>query len=131
MNTAEQAAKEINDTALLTIKPSKIHGVGVFALQAIKAGTILQCSTSGYYQVRYEGVNVLNLLYPSVREVIEQRHSCRSSFGHPNNDAQYQAFMNHSTTPNSTGRVALCDIAEGEEITENYAHIGAPVPVSC
>ena len=42
-----------------------------------------------------------------------------SSFQHPN-EVWLVSFMNHSDTPNSNGETALRDIAEGEEVTEDY-----------
>lgn len=39
----------------------------------------------------------------------------------PNAEVILQSFMNHSTDPNTNGRITIRDIKKGEELTEDYS----------
>ena len=113
--------EEINATVLATIKPSPIHGVGVFAVQDIKKGAkmYIKWSRMGFLQT------TLSKLKPEVRKIIEQRWPPVIDgypFIHPHEDANHISFMNHSNDPNYDDKndVALKDIPKGTEILESY-----------
>ena len=113
--------EDINKTVLATIRPSKVEGVGVFAIQDIKNGErmYLRWNPMGMLQT------TLSKLKPEVRKIIEQRWPIVKDgypFIHPHEDANYISFMNHSNDPNYDDKndVALKDIRRGEEITEDY-----------
>ena len=113
--------EEINATVLATIAPSKIHGVGVFALQDIKKGQkmYIRWVPMGMLQT------TMSKLKPEVRKIIEQRWPIVKNgypFIHPHEDANHLSFMNHSNDPNYNDKsdTALKDICRGEEITETY-----------
>ena len=109
---------------LSRIAPSKIHGVGVFALRDIPKGTKLNADMmSKLYTLPIE---FFTHLRPEVQKIIIERWPNvynGSRFIYP--DTRIQAFMNHSEKPNysATNDVTLGDIKVGEEITENYKDI--------
>ena len=113
--------EQINETVLATIRPSSIHGVGVFALRDLKKGQklYLRWNPMGFIQTTFSKLN------PEVRKIIEQRWPpVRDGypFKHPHEDANHISFMNFSKTPNYDDRndVALMDIPKGTEILESY-----------
>ena len=113
--------EEINATVLATIKPSPIHGVGVFAVQDIKKGAkmYIKWNRMGFLQT------TLSQLKPEVRRIIEQRWPIVRDgypFIHPHEDANHLSFMNHSNDPNFDDKndIALKDIPKGTEILESY-----------
>lgn len=116
-------AKELNSEVWLTLAASTIHGIGVFALRDIPCGTVMQQSVSRRWYSR----EVLPHIAPEIQISARQRNSMGSGFVHPNADATYQAWMNHSDTPNSTGRHALIDIKKGEEVTEDYRRFNGEI----
>ena len=114
-------AEEINKTVLATIRPSKIAGVGVFAVQDIKKGqkVFIRWQPMGLIQT------TLSKLLPDIRKIIEGRWPPARDgypFIHPHEDANLLSFMNHSSDANYDDKndIALRDIKKGEEITENY-----------
>lgn len=113
--------EQINATVMAVIAPSKIHGVGVFALRFIKKGEkmYLRWNPMGFLQT------TLSKLRPEVRQVIVQRWPPVKDgypFIHPHEDANLLSFMNHSGDPNYDDKndTAIRDIRRGEEITEDY-----------
>ncbi len=122
MNIKKQIA-ELNNEVRCTLKPSKIHGVGVFTLRDIKKGERLYVSPSSsehrWYNIPFESLEALR---PEIRSLILERWPLilhGASFDGPNN-IRLMSFMNHSDKPNSKYDLALRDISEGEEITEDY-----------
>lgn len=102
--------------------PSAIHGCGLFAVEAITRGTRIWKFTRGLDIALT--VEQMQSLSPAVRDQIlayaylDVRTATYVLCG---DDAR---FINHSTTPNIDATQnschALCDIAPGEELTENY-----------
>ncbi len=124
----------LNREVRCTIRPSPVHGIGVFALRDVKKGEKLYCETiskPAWLTIPYERFNEIR---PEVRELILQRWPRVATekdpffygFMSPNEDQRLLSFMNHSSTPNYgptakyTGDRALRDIQTGEEITEDY-----------
>ena len=111
----------LNGTVWATIRPSKIHGVGVFASRDIKKGQVMSLSGGSGEWIRTD----LKEVVPEVRKLILQRWPIEKD-GHPylspNDDALLISFVNHSREPNYNKwtDVALCDIKSNEEITEDY-----------
>ena len=117
----EEQIKELNDEVRCTLRPSKIHGVGVFALRDIKKGERLFTSSPGYrrYDLSFQN---LDRLRPEVKQIILERWPTilqGEPFESPNNTS-LMSFMNHSDTPNSKHDIALEDIYKGVEVTEDY-----------
>ncbi len=112
------------------VADSPIHGLGVFAVEPIPAGTTVWALDP--LLDRVFPVGALDAYPPHIREYLE--HYCEYF---PETDelvlsGDGDRFTNHSDTPNTAvaGRnapnaqvVALRDIAEGEEITCSYAVI--------
>lgn len=107
------------------LAPSKIDGIGVFAIRDIKEGEKLYLGATPHpFTVSYKKLQ--NNLPAYIHDTIVQRWPLvkkGSSFPYP--DAVYVAYMNHSDKPNydAVNDVALKDIAKGEEITEDYKKI--------
>ena len=115
-------AKELNDTCLVTLKPSKINGIGVFALQNIRKGQRLCPVMEKTYIIDKEEIP---LIKKDILNIILDRGNITGEYSgpyiiHPNNDASYISFMNHSKNPNSDGYCATKNIKRGQEITEEY-----------
>lgn len=116
--------KELNDQVKCTVRPSSVHGVGVFAIRDIKKGEKLYCQgnpNTRWYAIPYD---LFDQLHPDVRELIEQRWPKvkeGSLFQSPNDDARLQSFMNHGgEDSNYLNDIALRDIAKGDEVLEDY-----------
>lgn len=121
--------EKMNEEVWCRLAPSPLHGIGVFAIRDIPAGTTLFFAAADGYAIGHYG---LDILHPAVRSLVLDRHpfdtmSAVQIVHHPNRDARLQAFMNHSRTPNTDGHVALEDIQEGEELTENYRKLMYPL----
>ncbi len=120
----------LNNSVYCRLAPSKIHGIGVFAIRDIPMGTYLTLARdfripSGYF----------HLILPEIQELILDRMVFRLSetlfwFQSPNKDANLVAFMNHSDDPNSNGNYAIRDIKKGEEVTEDFRRFGSLHPIS-
>ena len=75
---------ELNDECVCVLAPSKIHGIGVFALRDVKKGDKLHCifDPRQIYEIPYDRFNEIR---PEIREiilgrypgVIRARSSCR------------------------------------------------------
>ena len=122
--TDDDAIAILNGLVKIRIAPSKIHGVGVFAMRDIEKGTKLYATMfPQVYKIPYEE---MKRLFPEVRQLLLERWPQivnGSSFMWP--DTNSQAYMNHSDTPNYSAQddVTLEDIYKGDEITEDYRKI--------
>lgn len=102
------------------LKPSLIHGVGVFATHPIRSGTRLRLfARSEKTRVIPRGSKYDNF-YDQYGVEVEGGFACPEDFGR----MSVGWYLNHSDTPNAVHRqyvyYALCDIDDGEEITINY-----------
>lgn len=119
-----EQAKELNTYVLTKIAPSKIHGVGVFALQDIAMGDTLYADMmTKVFTLPYKDFDNVK---PQVKQMILERWPQivnGSAFMYP--DTRVQAFMNHSDDANydAINDVMLIDVKAGEEITEDYRKI--------
>lgn len=117
--------ENLNKTVWCTLAPSKIHGVGVFAIRDIPKGTIITDHTNETLDniVTYElTAEEFQQIHPAIQALILDRTIFEDiiRFTSPNTDAVLRSFMNHSFTPNTDGVQALTDIKQGEELTENF-----------
>lgn len=111
------------------VKPSHIHGLGIFARERIPKGVLVSAWTRGVDQE--VGTDTIDRLPPCFRQFVET-YGWRVG---PNlwrftvDDAR---FTNHSFAPSlewrgrggadgEGGSYAARDIKAGEELTENYA----------
>ncbi|MEI8206680.1 MAG: SET domain-containing protein [Kiritimatiellales bacterium] len=108
---------------------SKIHGFGLIAHEFIPKETVVWRLVSGFDIVLSD--EYLRELPPTVQEQV-----MHYSFFHPDLkrhvlSADDDRFTNHSDTANvqffGDHAIAVRDIDEGEEITDNYAEFGKPV----
>ena len=109
------------------LKPSKIHGVGVFAIRNIKKGTDL--FPYGYREkILWIDKKQISGLRGEVRELYDYLAiSMGDKLGLPVNFSQIIIpwYMNHSFKPNAFvdqdyRAIAARNIKKGEEITLNY-----------
>ena len=127
MNYDRQMGKqvqELNSYVLTKIQPSKIHGVGVFALRDIPKD--MKVNADMMFRMYTLPLEYFDKLYPEVSELLLERWPQivnGSRFIYP--DTKIQAFMNHSDKPNydATSDITLKKIKKGEEITEDYRQI--------
>jgi len=113
--------EELNATVWATLAPSKIHGIGVFAMRDVPRGQVIGAfSTKRFCIIESDFDKIL----PVIQELILDRTvfeaSCFLKFDAPNAQVRLREFMNHADDANSNGIMALRDINKGEEITENY-----------
>ena len=118
----------IKENTWARIKPSKIHGVGVFAVRKISSGTNLFPET----RVNFEFItwNQLGHVSPSIRKMIHD-FFVDNDFGFwcPDqslNQLNVSFYLNHSTAPNcyhsESGEIfAIKNIHIGQELTLNYS----------
>lgn len=115
------AIKLLNKIARYKLGPSKIEGVGVVAIYPIKKGDKLNIDAIPHaFDIPYRHFHKINKY---VREIILGHWPNvinGSHFLYP--VTKFSAYLNHSDDPNYDAKndIALKDIKEGEEITEDY-----------
>lgn len=120
----QKQIEELNELVSTKIAPSSIHGVGVFAIRDIPKGSRLYTDIMPImFNIPYKKFNQLN---EEVREIILGQFPNvinGSQFAYP--ITHLQAYMNHSENANYDAvlDITLCDIAKGEEVTEDYRKI--------
>jgi hypothetical protein len=116
--------ERLNEEVKTRIAPSKIHGVGEFALRDLHKGEKLYADR---FPVIYRTKHAFfGWLRPEVSKLLLERWPNivnGSQFMWP--DTNIQAYMNHSEDANydAVNDVMLKSVKEGEEITENYRAI--------
>lgn len=114
----------LNTFVRLRIAPSKIHGVGIFAVCDIPAETKLY--TDNMPEIFNLPYQEFSKLFPHVRKLLLERWPQivnGSAFLYP--DARMLAYCNHNDEANydAINDRTLRDIKEGEEVTEDYRKI--------
>lgn len=114
----------LNKQVKIRIAPSKIHGVGVFALRNIAKGQKL--NADNLPKVFTLSPTNLKKLFPEIREFILERWPLilsGSKFVYPTE--RILSFMNHSDNENYNPftDTLIKPVKKGEEITENYRNI--------
>lgn len=123
MTTAikQEQAMTLNRGMWTRLAPSKIHGVGVFTIADVKKDQKLYLDRiPTTFSLRYADFNKLR---PEVAQILLERWPAiveGSAFIFP--DSLMQPYLNHSDDPNydATHDLALRDIGENEEVTEDY-----------
>jgi hypothetical protein len=112
------------------VGPSAIHGLGLFTVTAVAAGTPV-CVFDLRYDARFTGDEVA-AMPPLMRAFVER-------FGFPDQDEpglfcvefDNGRFMNHADRPNlmqdGVYARAAGDLAAGDELTYNYRLVGLSV----
>lgn len=115
----------LNQYVRTTLKPSKIHGVGVFAIRDLVKGQKLYVDVRPFmFHMKYGKLK--GKVFPEVHdELLAQwpRIMNGEPFVYPT--TRVQAYMNHSDDPNydAVKDEMLKDVKKGEEITEDYRKI--------
>ena len=137
--TIDEQILKLNSSVWCKLASSPIHGIGVFAIRDILRGTKMWEWMRSWYDPRgsqlweWSGMwyNVplerFGEIHPAIRDLILDRHPMPQggrSFVSPNDEANLQSFLNHSSSPNCRINIALRDIQKGEEITEDYRDLG-------
>ena len=117
----DQQIDRLNTILKVTLAPSKIHGVGVFAIRDILQGERLYLDQ--YPQPFNVPYSSFGKLFPEVRQLILEHWPSVVNgqlFAQP--DTRHLCYMNHSLHPNYSRLTdtAREDIKCGEEITEDY-----------
>ncbi|MDA1089635.1 MAG: SET domain-containing protein-lysine N-methyltransferase [Proteobacteria bacterium] len=110
------------------VGPSRIHGLGLFSLVAIKKDTLLW-SFEEAFDRRYTPEE-FDSLHPNIHEYFKVYgyRDLRDGFYYISIDND--RFTNHSNMPNTyfdeaTNWLAAKSIKKGEELTSNYRHFDA------
>ena len=117
----EVEIRELNELVKVRIAPSKIHGVGIFAMRDLKKGEKLHADIVPLlFKLRYTSFDKLRpevsaLLLEQYPNIINGSH-----FAYPT--TRLQAYMNHSEEPNYSALTDTLteDVKAGDEIMENY-----------
>ena len=124
--------QELQTDNYVMLKPSPVHGIGVFAIKDIPKGcrSIFSKGTGGWVRLSFEEVEQLP---PHSRNLVEtyclydETHYFVPDYGFKLMDLVL--YLNHSSTPNiasiNEGEEfeALRDIQEGEELLVDYGSI--------
>jgi len=124
--------QELQADNYVMLKPSPVHGIGVFAIKDIPKGcrSIFSKGTGGWVRLSFEEVEQLP---PHSRNLVEtyclydETHYFVPDYGFKLMDLVL--YLNHSSTPNiasvNEGEEfeALRDIQEGEELLVDYGSI--------
>lgn len=120
----ETQIDELNERVKVRVAPSKIHGVGIFALRFIGKGQKLYADNMPVvYDLPY---SFFGKLFPEVRQLLLERWPSivnGNVFAYPTE--RVQALMNHAPTKeqinyDAINDVTIKDIPAGTEIFENY-----------
>ena len=130
--TKEELLKELQQETYVALKPSPIHGIGVFAIRDIPEGcrTIFSKAAGEWIQLSFEEVEQLPAHSRNLIEtycLYDETHYFVPDYGFKLMDLVL--YLNHSDEPN-IGSIndgeqfeALRDIREGEELLVNYGTI--------
>ncbi len=130
--TKEELLKELSEETYITIKPSPVHGIGVFALRDIPRGCKTIFSRNVGEWIRVPIADIDNLPDHS-RNLVEtyclydETHYYLPDYGFKVMDLVN--YLNHSSTPNvmsvNDGEYfeSVRDISAGEELLVNYGEI--------
>jgi uncharacterized protein len=126
MKSPHHSRKLPHNGVYTRLKPSKIHGVGVFAIVDIPKGTdVFADEDEPIVWIDKSTVEALpkplGELYHSFAIIKEEKYGCPRSF----NNLTISWYLNHSERPNMTADsdyrfYAVRDIRAGEELTIDY-----------
>ena len=120
----KQAIAMVNEVVKIRLAPSKVHGIGVFAILPIKKGDrVYADAMPNMLDIPYD---MFKHIHPNISQLILERFPRvvdGSQFLAP--DTLMQLYMNHHNKPNYSNKndKALRDIKIGEEVFENYKNI--------
>ena len=128
----EALLKELAEETFVTLRPSTVHGIGVFALRDIPKGckTLFSKNVGNWIKVPISDIEKL----PEASRNLVETYCLYDETDYYLPDYGFKVmdlvnYLNHSATPNvisvNDGEYfeSLRDIAEGEELFVNYGHI--------
>jgi hypothetical protein len=132
----EQRLKRVLRDCYCRLQPSKIHGIGVFAVRDIPKGknpfrTLPKYGSVGYERITEEELDALPpRLSRLIRALFVPTGGKMYVPNHGMNVIRLNCYLNHSTKPNMrTGNgydfITLRKIMVGEELTVDYHTYGA------
>jgi SET domain-containing protein len=132
MTSKQILLNQLTQNTLVTLKPSKVHGIGVFALTTIPKGArnIFSTIDLGWEKLTQQEVDTLPLYSQKMIEnycLYDETHYFVPAQGFGLMDLSL--FINHSDVPNiksiNDGEFfeALRDIFEGDELLIDYGTI--------
>ncbi|MBI3138654.1 MAG: SET domain-containing protein [Sphingobacteriales bacterium] len=130
--TREELLKELSEETFITLKPSPVHGIGVFALRDIPQGcrTLFSKNVGEWIRVPIADIEQLPAHSRNLVEtycLYDETHYYLPDYGFKVMDLVN--YLNHSSSPNvisvNEGQYfeALRDINAGEELLVNYGEI--------
>ncbi len=130
--TKEELLKELSEETLITLKPSLVHGIGVFALRDIPKGckTLFSKNVGEWIKVPILDIEKLPEQSRNLVEtycLYDETHYYLPDYGFKVMDLVN--YLNHSSIPNvisvNDGEYfeSIRDIREGEELLVNYGEI--------
>jgi SET domain-containing protein len=137
----EQLLKRVLQDCYCRLRPSKIHGIGVFAVRDIPRGknpfkTLPKYDSIGYVRITEEELVALPLrLSELIRALFVPTDGKTHVPNHGMNVVRLNCYLNHSTMPNMRTRdgynfITVRKIMTGEELTVDYRTYGADEHVS-
>jgi len=130
--TKEALLKELAEETFITLRPSTVHGIGVFALRDIPKGckTLFSRNVGNWIKVPIADIEKL----PEASRNMVETYCLYDETDYYLPDYGFKVmdmvnYLNHSANPNvisvNDGEYfeSLRDIAEGEELFVNYGHI--------
>lgn len=128
----DELLKELREENYVMLKPSAVHGIGVFAMRDIPKGcrTIFSKETGGWVKLSFDEVENLPAHSRNLIEtycLYDETHYFVPDYGFKLMDLAL--YLNHSSTPNiasvNEGEAfeALRDIPAGEELLVDYGTI--------
>ena len=132
----EQLLKRVLRDCYCRLRPSKIHGLGVFAIRDIPKGrnpfeTLPKYDAVGYVRITDDELNALPpKLAGLVRALFVPTDGIMYVPNHGMNIIRLNCYLNHSTKPNMRTRdgynfIAIRKIMIDEELTVDYRTYGA------
>ncbi|MCX6319700.1 MAG: SET domain-containing protein [Bacteroidetes bacterium] len=130
--TQQELLQELREEIWVMLKPSPVHGIGVFAIRDIPKGcqTIFSRHQNDWVQLPIRDVDQLPDHSRNLVEtycLYDEEHYYVPSYGFKIMDMVN--YLNHSSTPNvrsvNDGEIfeAIEDIPAGTELLVNYGHI--------
>lgn len=127
---SDKVIQSLNETVLCTLRPSNIHGIGVFTIRDVKKGELMYCKEYVRTPLKIP-TSRLKEIREEVRKIILERWPTIEKGGHflsPNEDTRLISFMNHQSKPNYDKYTdkAKEDIPRHTEVTEDYGEFALP-----
>jgi len=129
LTTSDLLFNRISECTFCRLKPSKVHGVGVFAIRSIGARVEPFGDAPRFTDLTCISVAKVKKMRPEVEKLIVDLYSSDEEYYYigpaPNNIGIY-AYMNHSEIPNvelSKSKkyfITKNNIKKGEELVVNY-----------